>query len=117
MIRRPPRSTLFPYTTLFRSAFEMAHQLIEHGERIGLLTLMDTVPHSLNGGETGGNPSFSELSRQALDLGSTVPNNPGDLRELFLQLPPTEQMPSMLEVLAREAVFPEGPGHPRGNPL
>src|SRR5256885_16360947 len=23
MIRRPPRSTLFPYTTLFRSAFKM----------------------------------------------------------------------------------------------
>src|SRR5258707_11288949 len=23
MIRRPPRSTLFPYTTLFRSAFDM----------------------------------------------------------------------------------------------
>src|SRR2546430_12252523 len=26
MIRRPPRSTLFPYTTLFRSL----HQLVEH---------------------------------------------------------------------------------------
>src|SRR5258705_8385362 len=26
MIRRPPRSTLFPYTTLFRSAFTAAHQ-------------------------------------------------------------------------------------------
>src|SRR3712207_7027164 len=25
MIRRPPRSTLFPYTTLFRSAFLAAH--------------------------------------------------------------------------------------------
>src|SRR3989442_14161547 len=25
MIRRPPRSTLFPYTTLFRSAFAAAH--------------------------------------------------------------------------------------------
>src|SRR5256885_8313261 len=25
MIRRPPRSTLFPYTTLFRSAFEQFH--------------------------------------------------------------------------------------------
>src|SRR5205807_9662875 len=25
MIRRPPRSTLFPYTTLFRSVFVMAH--------------------------------------------------------------------------------------------
>src|SRR3712207_9397913 len=24
MIRRPPRSTLFPYTTLFRSQFEVA---------------------------------------------------------------------------------------------
>src|SRR5256885_12793910 len=27
MIRRPPRSTLFPYTTLFRSADEPAHGL------------------------------------------------------------------------------------------
>src|SRR2546422_8217826 len=26
MIRRPPRSTLFPYTTLFRSEFPTAHQ-------------------------------------------------------------------------------------------
>src|SRR5258707_2155582 len=26
MIRRPPRSTLFPYTTLFRSALEDLHQ-------------------------------------------------------------------------------------------
>src|SRR2546422_10956355 len=25
MIRRPPRSTLFPYTTLFRSFIEQAH--------------------------------------------------------------------------------------------
>src|SRR5205807_3439085 len=25
MIRRPPRSTLFPYTTLFRSAFAFLH--------------------------------------------------------------------------------------------
>src|SRR3712207_7482576 len=26
MIRRPPRSTLFPYTTLFRSALRTAHR-------------------------------------------------------------------------------------------
>src|SRR5260370_26467534 len=26
MIRRPPRSTLFPYTTLFRSVFERARE-------------------------------------------------------------------------------------------
>src|SRR5258707_4414370 len=27
MIRRPPRSTLFPYTTLFRSALDIAQQV------------------------------------------------------------------------------------------
>src|SRR5260370_7676557 len=27
MIRRPPRSTLFPYTTLFRSAYDSANRL------------------------------------------------------------------------------------------
>src|SRR2546422_6809853 len=28
MIRRPPRSTLFPYTTLFRSVHDEAHHLL-----------------------------------------------------------------------------------------
>src|SRR5260221_9780823 len=32
MIRRPPRSTLFPYTTLFRSAKHLAH-LLAHGHQ------------------------------------------------------------------------------------
>src|SRR3712207_8594510 len=31
MIRRPPRSTLFPYTTLFRSARIIARTLQRHG--------------------------------------------------------------------------------------
>src|SRR2546421_9007069 len=35
MIRRPPRSTLFPYTTLFRSRFETAD---------GAATLIDFMP-------------------------------------------------------------------------
>src|SRR2546430_10238719 len=34
MIRRPPRSTLFPYTTLFRSASHLA-DLSSAGSRIG----------------------------------------------------------------------------------
>src|SRR3712207_8047088 len=29
MIRRPPRSTLFPYTTLFRSLLRQRHALLE----------------------------------------------------------------------------------------
>src|SRR2546421_7190614 len=35
MIRRPPRSTLFPYTTLFRSPFRLRH---------GVGRLLDTPP-------------------------------------------------------------------------
>src|SRR5438067_8912273 len=37
MIRRPPRSTLFPYTTLFRSRFQVSCRpaLIRRGERSG----------------------------------------------------------------------------------
>src|SRR2546427_3205357 len=33
MIRRPPRSTLFPYTTLFRSHAEQPRVLLMHGMR------------------------------------------------------------------------------------
>src|SRR2546426_5606713 len=43
MIRRPPRSTLFPYTTLFRSA-RMGHPFVKtfHEEReITLLLIVD----------------------------------------------------------------------------
>src|SRR5258708_25774351 len=34
MIRRPPRSTLFPYTTLFRSKPLLPHRAIENGKEI-----------------------------------------------------------------------------------
>src|SRR3712207_9041208 len=37
MIRRPPRSTLFPYTTLFRSRLERAQRLSVVGARLGQL--------------------------------------------------------------------------------
>src|SRR2546422_8095123 len=33
MIRRPPRSTLFPYTTLFRSDLGEAHASLSDGQR------------------------------------------------------------------------------------
>src|SRR3712207_7591488 len=33
MIRRPPRSTLFPYTTLFRSHFPKSEKLLEEAKR------------------------------------------------------------------------------------
>src|SRR5258708_29702502 len=35
MIRRPPRSTLFPYTTLFRSLVATLPPIVDHGELAG----------------------------------------------------------------------------------
>src|SRR5256886_9393141 len=41
MIRRPPRSTLFPYTTLFRSPFTELHPLL--GSKEGIAHLATAV--------------------------------------------------------------------------
>src|SRR3712207_7249348 len=38
MIRRPPRSTLFPYTTLFRSAYNAAGQPLQITDALGQIT-------------------------------------------------------------------------------
>src|SRR5256885_12006285 len=43
MIRRPPRSTLFPYTTLFRSLFDMARAEGLAGEGIGFMEGLETA--------------------------------------------------------------------------
>src|SRR2546422_5278424 len=43
MIRRPPRSTLFPYTTLFRSLLDPALTVTEHVT--GVHEVEDEAPH------------------------------------------------------------------------
>src|SRR3712207_7058218 len=45
MIRRPPRSTLFPYTTLFRSVQRRAHQAAAgRGVQAGVVAVRLPVP-------------------------------------------------------------------------
>src|SRR2546427_7312381 len=44
MIRRPPRSTLFPYTTLFRSEWATSRAAIDSFERFRLATQLAVVP-------------------------------------------------------------------------
>src|SRR2546429_5936583 len=73
MIRRPPRSTLFPYTTLFRSLY--AGQLLRP-----LFAVTDAFPRGMfaGGGDRGsvGNSRLSQTySRQALDRKSTRLNS------------------------------------------
>src|SRR5437588_7841422 len=55
MIRRPPRSTLFPYTTLFRSELE---KFLEHREVIGWILLLTMI-------------FFSSLDRKSTRLNSS----------------------------------------------
>src|SRR2546422_3593921 len=60
MIRRPPRSTLFPYTTLFRS-------LVEAEDSRALLTLV--APDAFEGGQ-----AVVEAVREDVDL-SVLPGH------------------------------------------
>src|SRR2546421_8908662 len=50
MIRRPPRSTLFPYTTLFRSVFRQA---LELGKRVRAETAIGESPASVPAAAAG----------------------------------------------------------------
>src|SRR3712207_9448444 len=77
MIRRPPRSTLFPYTTLFRSAVALhraAYLLYTHRERLARRGLPVVGP----------TPTFLRYIADALpSLGQT-----GVLLARLRQLPP-----------------------------
>src|SRR3712207_8205325 len=70
MIRRPPRSTLFPYTTLFRSVRnESARQLrVGHSRTLGLVVL-DVA-----------NPFFTDVARGVEDAA----NESGDRKSTRL---------------------------------
>src|SRR3712207_8472968 len=54
MIRRPPRSTLFPYTTLFRSRRPAAH--LDLKARVVILIEVRVVQHGNRYGRDGGDP-------------------------------------------------------------
>src|SRR2546427_8216631 len=52
MIRRPPRSTLFPYTTLFRSESERRDRVDKLLEEVGLPEVsFFKYPHEFSGGQ------------------------------------------------------------------
>src|SRR2546427_11958971 len=67
MIRRPPRSTLFPYTTLFRSAV-----VVSHGTEYGAVvsSAPRAAPSSWNWTPT--TPTLSEALAETVMLPVTV---------------------------------------------
>src|SRR3712207_6956608 len=71
MIRRPPRSTLFPYTTLFRSEGARVVHRRQAREPVGQLLgrRVREVPERVVGGE------LAHLARHGLDRKSTRLNS------------------------------------------
>src|SRR3712207_8331985 len=68
MIRRPPRSTLFPYTTLFRSRDRS--ELVEHLAENFIRALRHLIEHCIEPGVKGYTPSdfpLAHLEQSGLD--------------------------------------------------
>src|SRR4051795_1358012 len=69
MIRRPPRSTLFPYTTLFRSRWSPYHLIVEAVSSAGSTRLLPAMAHTVAAERAGG---------AAVPVGDAVPAGDGD---------------------------------------
>src|SRR5256885_6728902 len=71
MIRRPPRSTLFPYTTLFRSYLQMVrHGHRDHRDQLGRVAPDDRAPE--NDAGRGVAEDLHEPAGVAVDQGFRV---------------------------------------------
>src|SRR5256885_8798851 len=70
MIRRPPRSTLFPYTTLFRSAYVHAQGLRPRGVQKRLAIPTPPVLPSAQFNNVG-TPEWPSLERKSISLASS----------------------------------------------
>src|SRR2546426_9332096 len=80
MIRRPPRSTLFPYTTLFRSLARA---------RLQLVTRREVVPQR--------GPGEKERALLAQQLGVERPHRPARLAVEHHHPPPREAVQTLVE--------------------
>src|SRR3712207_7029408 len=72
MIRRPPRSTLFPYTTLFRSDRHAGIVLIEQEGRVVARVEQMRREHLIAGVRNVFGPAALGAERTAFDDGSTA---------------------------------------------
>src|SRR2546430_6041387 len=71
MIRRPPRSTLFPYTTLFRSGIAEAEMVFVCIDRLGRATpIPDEIARFLGTRPSGGHQPIQRSEEHTSELQS-----------------------------------------------
>src|SRR3712207_6906475 len=87
MIRRPPRSTLCPYTTLFRSRAEEGHltdRSARSGPRCRWAAIATTPPLWADRGRGRGRARRGSLGGQQLGQGDGVTRDGGDRKSTRL---------------------------------
>src|SRR2546422_5134266 len=70
MIRRPPRSTLFPYTTLFRSLLDLRNRRLE-GKRLAIGAVRGHRIERIRHGDDAGDER-DDVSRQLVRIALAV---------------------------------------------
>src|SRR3712207_4138706 len=102
MIRRPPRSTLFPYTTLFRSAAsrrceaELAERALAVASRLRLSRVIDNRVTDLSGGQ-----------KKLLEIGRALMAEP---RMILFDEPAAGVNPTVAEEIGDELLALAGGG-------
>src|SRR3712207_9123286 len=72
MIRRPPKSTLYPFTTLFRSMAQHHHTLVYGGCNLGLIEIIGQAVHAGGGTTIGVVPRLVEQTGRVSDAVSVT---------------------------------------------
>src|SRR3712207_1935781 len=86
MIRRPPRSTLFPYTTLFRSAVPPRADGLDAADLLALERGVDPQDRQLAAAPLGVGVDADDLALAGVELPLQLPRRVGDLALWEVQL-------------------------------
>src|SRR2546427_1257537 len=111
MIRRPPRSTLFPYTTLFRSDGLPKVERVVCAVDCGIAVNPDVIRAQMEGG-IGFGLGAALYSEITLDKGKVVQSNFHDYRTLRI-----DDMPKVEVHIVPSGEKPSGVGEPGVPPI